>query len=73
MCENHINDCIRNHFSVKKVTSSRTKGETLILSEEALDEAKICEVIKAGGYSVDGISVSVQQPGKKLFRIGSTK
>ena len=31
MCENHINDTVRNKFSVQKVTSSHTKGETVIL------------------------------------------
>ena len=30
MCESHINESIRNNFSVKKVTSSHTKGETII-------------------------------------------
>ena len=29
MCESHINESIRNNFSVKKVTSSHTKGETI--------------------------------------------
>ena len=34
MCESHINDTVRNKFSVQKVTSSHTKGETVILSEQ---------------------------------------
>ena len=34
MCESHINDSIRRVFPVKKVTSSHTKGETVILTEE---------------------------------------
>lgn len=38
MCENHINDTVRNKFSVQKVTSSHTKGETVILSEQPLDQ-----------------------------------
>ncbi len=33
MCESHINDAIRQAFPVKKVTSSHTKGETVILAE----------------------------------------
>ena len=32
MCEAHINDTIRRTFSVEKVSSSHTKGETVILS-----------------------------------------
>ena len=47
MCENHINDTVRNKFSVQKVTSSHTKGETVILSEQALRDA-----IAATGYTV---------------------
>lgn len=35
MCEAHINDAIRRAFSVKKVSSSHTKGETIILSKRA--------------------------------------
>ena len=47
MCEAHINDAIRKHFKVKKVTASRSKGEAVILSEEPLDEADLTEVIRA--------------------------
>ena len=32
MCENHINDAIRREFKVKKVTSSHTKRQTVILT-----------------------------------------
>ena len=35
MCESHINDTVRNKFSVQKVTSSHTKGETVILSPDS--------------------------------------
>ena len=38
MCEAHINDAIRAAFSVEKVSSSHTKGETVILSKEPLGE-----------------------------------
>ena len=41
MCEAHINDTIRRTFSVEKVSSSHTKGETVILSREPLDEAAL--------------------------------
>ena len=39
MCEAHINDAIRAAFSVEKVSSSHSKGETVILSQEPLDES----------------------------------
>ena len=37
MCESHMNDAIRNNFDVKKVTSSHSKKQTEVISEEALD------------------------------------
>ena len=45
MCENHVNEAIRNAFGVKKVTSSHEKNQTEIISEEPLDEEKIKSVI----------------------------
>ena len=45
MCESHINDCIRRSFAVKKVSSSHSKGQTVILSEAPLDEDKLKDVI----------------------------
>ena len=30
MCEGHINDAIRSHFQVRKVSSSHSKGQTVI-------------------------------------------
>ncbi len=38
MCEAHINDTIRSEFPVEKVSSSHSKGRTVILSKEPLDE-----------------------------------
>ena len=51
MCEAHINEAVRNAFSVKKVKSSHSKGETVILSEEPLDEAALRKTIEATGYT----------------------
>lgn len=56
MCESHVNDAIRNAFPVKKVTSSHSKGETVIISEEALPEDKIREVMQPTGYELKGIT-----------------
>ena len=50
MCESHINDAIRNAFSVKKVSASHSKGEADIISEEPIDEAKLREAITKTGY-----------------------
>ena len=46
MCESHMNDAIRNNFDVKKVTSSHSKKQTEVISEEALDEGKLKEVVR---------------------------
>lgn len=56
MCESHVNDAIRNAFAVKKVSSSHAKGETEIISEEPLDEAKLTETVQKTGYELKGIS-----------------
>lgn len=38
MCETHINEAVRNAFRVKKVTSSHTKKQTVILAEKDIPE-----------------------------------
>ena len=55
MCESHINDTVRNKFSVQKVTSSHTKGETVILSEQPLDQQALRDAIAATGYEVKAV------------------
>ena len=50
MCEAHINDAVRAAFPVQKVSSSHTKGETVIVSGQPLDEAKLRAAIDATGY-----------------------
>lgn len=56
MCESHINDAVRREFTVKKVTSSRAKGETVIISEEPIDAEKLCNVIDATGYEAGEVT-----------------
>ena len=67
MCESHINDAIRNSFDVKKVHSSHTKGETVIVSKEALDEDKIKSVIDKTGYELQSVSSEELEEKKGLF------
>ena len=59
MCESHVNESIRNAFSVKKVTSSQAKGETIILTEKDLDEKKLKETIDKTGYQLLSISEKI--------------
>ena len=67
MCESHINESIRNNFSVKKVTSSHTKGETIILTENDLDEAKLKETIDKTGYKLLSVSQAPYEKKKGFF------
>ena len=55
MCESHINDAVRREFKVKKVTSSHTKKQTVILTEKPLDEDRLRKVIDETGYKVMSI------------------
>ena len=55
MCEAHINDAIRAAFPVKKVTSSRARKETVILSDESLDHEAVKRAIADAGYTPTSI------------------
>ncbi len=55
MCEAHINDTIRNVFKVKKVTSSRAKKKTVIISPNELPNEELKSTIKNAGYDVISI------------------
>ncbi|MBQ9061250.1 MAG: heavy-metal-associated domain-containing protein [Eubacterium sp.] len=67
MCETHINEAVRRNFKVKKVTSSRSKCETVILSEEPLDAGKLKQVITDTGYEAGEVKEEAYKK-KGLFR-----
>ena len=68
MCESHVCDVIRSAFSVDKVTSSHSKGETVIISKEPLDEKAIRAAIDPTGYTVGEItSEPYEKKGFSLF------
>ena len=67
MCESHINDAIRREFKVKKVTSSHTKRQTVILTEKPLDEDKLRKVIDETGYKVMSIETEKKKKRGGLF------
>ena len=52
MCESHINDVVRKTADIKKVSSSHTKGETVIVSEKPLDIEALKAAIADTGYTV---------------------
>ena len=67
MCEAHINEAVRNAFQVKKVASSHTKKQTVILAEKDIPERELKSVVAKAGY--DAVSVSSEPYEKKgLFR-----
>lgn len=55
MCEIHVNDAVRKAFPVKKVTSSRSKKETVVITEMELDQETLRAAISATGYDVGEI------------------
>ncbi len=63
MCEAHVNDMVRDAADVKKVTSSHTKGETVIISEKEPDTEAITAAIASQGYRV--LSSKTEQYEKK--------
>ena len=56
MCETHVNDAVRAAFAVKKVNSSRSKGETVIESEHRIDPERLKQAINATGYIALSVS-----------------
>ncbi len=67
MCESHVNDAVRKAFQVNKVTSSHTKGETVIITDTPVDEAKLKTAINATGYEVKGVTSEPYEKKKGLF------
>ena len=54
MCESHINDVVRKTAQMSKVSSSHTRGETVIVSDQELDLETLKQAIAATGYTVTG-------------------
>lgn len=70
MCEAHINDCIRNNFKVKKVSSSHSKKQCVILSEAGLDWDSLKDAINKTGYTFVSLS---EEPYEKKGLFSSLK
>ncbi len=56
MCESHVNDAVRKAFTVRKVTSSHSRGQTVILTDNDIDEDALRSAIDATGYEVKAVS-----------------
>ncbi|MDE6912604.1 MAG: heavy-metal-associated domain-containing protein [Lachnospiraceae bacterium] len=66
MCEAHINEAVRNAFPVRKVSSSHTKKQTVIVTEQDIAEGELERVIANAGYEVVSVSREPYQK-KGLF------
>ena len=56
MCEAHMNDAFRKNFKVKKVTSSHSKKQSEIISNEPLDADAVKKVVDETGYTFVSVS-----------------
>ena len=68
MCEAHINEAVRNAFHVKKVTSSQTKKQTVIIAEQDIPEQKLKGVVAKAGYDVISVGSGPYEK-KGLFAV----
>ena len=66
MCEAHVNDAVRQAFPVKKVHSSHTKKETVVVTDREIDPERLKEVIDKTGYTVLSVNSEVYEK-KGLF------
>ena len=50
MCESHVNEAVRNAFSIKKVSSSHGKKQTEIISEDfpCLEDENLLKIYSIG-------------------------
>lgn len=56
MCESHVSDVVRRVAGVKKVTSSHTKNQTVVIAEDNVNQESIVKAIQAEGYGVGRIT-----------------
>lgn len=70
MCESHINNTIRTEIpNVKKVSSSHTKGETVIISDTDISDELLRNAINPTGYTILTVQREVYEK-KGLFHFG---
>lgn len=67
MCESHINDTIRKSFTVKKVSSSHSKGKTEIITDLAIEEEQLRKAISETGYTL--VEMQTEPYEKKGFSL----
>ena len=60
MCEAHVNDAVRKAVSPKKVSSSHSKGQTIVVTLGKPDLEAIRKAIDETGYTVTGMACEPQ-------------
>ena len=70
MCENHVNEAVRGAFPVKKVSSSHSKKQTVIITEQDIDEQELKAVIDGTGYESGAVK---KEPYEKKGLFGFLK
>lgn len=65
MCEAHVNNKIRNSFKVKKVDSSHSKNETVIIAKEEITKENLEKAIEETGYKLTSYNIEPYE--KKSF------
>lgn len=67
MCEAHINDAFRRGIDPVKVSSSHSKGETVIISKRDISDSELNTCLAGTGYNI--LSVSREPYEKKSFHL----
>ncbi len=65
MCEAHANKAISDAWKVKKVTSSHDSGETVIITENDIQDDALIKAIEDTGFKV--LSITREPYEKKGF------
>lgn len=71
MCESHINDTIRKSFSVKKVSSSHSKGKTEIITDSPIEKEELRKAISETGYTLTDMQIEAYE--KQRFSLFGRK
>ena len=55
-CESHMNEAIKNNFTIESVTSSHSEKQTVIIAGQKIDDKELEEVVKNSGFELKSIS-----------------
>ncbi len=67
-CEAHVSDAFRAQYKTKSVSSSHTKGETVIVTDETITDEQIKNTVDGTGYTF--IEVAERKPYEKKSLFG---